>query len=39
MVHSFGVFDVPDRKRTRVSRYEIRDRFLRFHFQFIIQVS
>ena len=35
MVHSFGVFDVPDCKRTRVSRYEIRDLFLRFHFQFI----
>ena len=27
--------DVPDRTRTRVSRYEIRDPFLRFHFHFV----
>jgi AAA+ ATPase superfamily predicted ATPase len=27
--------DVPDRQRTRTSRYEIRDPFLRFYFQFV----
>jgi AAA+ ATPase superfamily predicted ATPase len=27
--------DVPDRTRTRASRYEIRDPFLRFYFQFV----
>jgi len=27
--------DVPDRKRTRASRYEIRDPFLRFYFHFV----
>lgn len=27
--------DVPDRTRTRISRYEIRDPFLRFYFHFV----